>query len=65
MYTSFKGNNSIIMHNSAHHHNSIITRSRSIIKDLIITYRVEVIRETEEAMEEEDLEEVYNIPIHP
>jgi hypothetical protein len=63
MCNSFKGNNSIILHKSTQCHNSKITCSHSIIKELSVTHYVEIIRETEEAseeeaMEEEDLEEV-------
>jgi hypothetical protein len=57
MQNSLKGNNSITPQNIAQHHNSTITRSYNIIKDLDITHNVEKIRATKEALEEEVVEE--------
>jgi hypothetical protein len=57
MHNNSKGNNSIILHNSAQHYNITITHIFSIIKELNIIYHTEIIRETEEDLEEEVMEE--------
>jgi hypothetical protein len=59
MHNIFKGNNSIILHNISQHHNSTIAHSHSIIKDLSETHHAKIFMgKEEEALEEEDLEEV-------
>jgi hypothetical protein len=57
MHNNFKGNNIVIWHSSAQHHNNTITCNHSVIKDPSITHRTEIIREIEEALEEEVVEE--------